>query len=381
MPGRHDNQLAVHVAEDSPISTERSLSRDDLASALSDSLFPTFVTDPEGRVLFWNRGMETMLDVSSATAKGHEYHIYFADIPDLLLETAAADVYTGEIEIKRRRQSRHYLLTAHRVHLPEFGSACLVHLHDLSRRKQHEERQLHQQRMESLGRLAGGIAHDFNNILTIIRGNAVALRNSDEMQAEFREMATSIVKATQKGGAMINRLLTFSKPQPYTPFPIVVETLIEETLALVSRADWERVELDTVLELDLPQIKGEPNRLSQVLVNLVVNAHDAMPEGGTLTVAAKRESYLTPSELPDGDVRPGNYVAISITDTGGGMDDDVKGRIFEPFFTTKGSGKGTGLGLPNVHLIVRQHGGWLDVDSTPGKGSTFTVHLPVADDQ
>ncbi|HEX04935.1 MAG TPA: hypothetical protein ENH10_07260 [Bacteroidetes bacterium] len=175
---------------------------------------------------------------------------------------------------------------------------------------------------------------------------------------------------------MINRLLTFSKPQPFTPYPVDLTSLIEETLSLVSHADWENVTVVSEMEPDMPAIQGEPNRLSQVLVNLFVNGRDAMPEGGTLTVKVRRRNFLTPSELPQAGVEPGTYICVEVCDTGIGMAEDIIDRIFEPFFTTKSTGKGTGLGLPNVHSIIKQHSGWIEVESTVGVGSTFTLYIP-----
>ncbi|MCB2212330.1 PAS domain-containing protein [bacterium] len=345
---------------------------------MRSGLLPTFILDPAGRIAMWNRGMLNLTGIQEDEVLGHVYDELPGDWPDLLLETAAQSTFESISEIAIKSKPRELQLIAYRVRLKDFGSACVVHLHDMSRRKQHTDRYIHQQRMESLGRLAGGIAHDFNNILTIIRGNALVLRNDESLSDKQRSVSESVIKATQKGAAMINRLLTFSKPQPFTPYPLDIANLVDETMSLVSHADWERIQVETEMEPDLPSVKGDANRLSQVLVNLFVNARDAMPEGGTLSVVVQRRNFLTPSELPQAGVDPGTYLLIAVSDTGVGIPRDVQDRIFEPFFTTKSTGKGTGLGLPNVHSIVKQHGGWVDLESSDGEGSTFTVYLPAA---
>jgi two-component system, cell cycle sensor histidine kinase and response regulator CckA len=356
------------------------LSTDHLANVIKAGLLPTFIIDPSGRIVLWNRGMTKLMTTEESGVIGHLYDELPGDWPDLLLETAAAPTFESIVDVVIDGKQQELMLNAYRVRLEKFGSACIVHLHDLSQRKRHTDRHIHQQRMESLGRLAGGIAHDFNNILTIIRGNALVLRNDEDINQSQRGVSQSIIKATQKGAAMINRLLTFSKPQPFTPYPVDLANLIDETLSLVSHADWEKIEVVSEMEPDLPAIQGEPNRLSQVLVNLFVNARDAMPEGGKLIVRVQRHHFLTPSELPQAGVVPGTYIAVEVIDSGIGMPKDVIDRIFEPFFTTKSTGKGTGLGLPNVHSIVKQHSGWIEVESTPGEGSNFTVFLPAIRD-
>jgi len=339
---------------------------------------PTFIIDSAGQIVLWNRGIEDLMHAEQSEVMGHLYAELPGDWPDLLLETAAAPIFESIVDVVIDGKQQELMLIAYRVRLEEIGSVCIVHLHDMSQRKRNTDRYIHQQRMESLGRLAGGIAHDFNNILTIIRGNALVLKRDESLVKSQRGVSDSIVKATQKGAAMINRLLTFSKPQPFTPYPVDVANLIEETLSLVSHADWERIEVVSEMEPDLPTIDGEPNRLSQVLVNLFVNARDAMPEGGKLTVQVRKKNFLTPAELPQKNIKPGAYLIIRVIDTGLGMSRDVADRIFEPFFSTKAAGKGSGLGLSNVHSIVKQHDGWIEVDSTPEKGSTFTVFLPAS---
>lgn len=368
------------MSADRENATVSTFDNDQLAAIMKDGLLPTFIADEEGQIVFWSRGMVALTMLPEDEALSQTLDSFAPDWPDLLLETAAARIFEAPVTITLGEKTHDLYLSSYRRRIPGQGSLCVVHLVDLSRRRQHEERQLHQQRMESLGRLAGGIAHDFNNILTIIRGNALVLRNDNRLPESHHSVSESIIKATQKGAAMINRLLTFSKPQPFTPFPVSVQSLIDDTLALVRSSEWDMIKVHSTMEPDLPPILGEPNRLSQVMVNLFVNARDAMPEGGDLFVHVGKQNYLTPSDLPAEGVEPGSYISISVRDTGTGMPREVVDRIFEPFFTTKSSGKGTGLGLPNVHTIIRQHSGWVDVESSPGKGSTFTLHLPVANE-
>jgi two-component system cell cycle sensor histidine kinase/response regulator CckA len=218
------------------------------------------------------------------------------------------------------------------------------------------------QKMEAVGQLAGGIAHDFNNLLTVIGGN-VMLINSGDLSPEAREYAAEIAAAAERAGVMTRQLLTFSRKQELRLDSIDLNHVVKNVLQLIRRLLGPAVEIVLDLQRDLRHVFADAGQLEQVLINLAVNARDAMPEGGRLTIATTAD---------------GNAIAVSVADTGIGMDDATRERIFEPFFTTKDAGEGTGLGLSTVYGIVRQSGGQIRVESAPGKGSTFTVALPAA---
>ena len=238
------------------------------------------------------------------------------------------------------------------------------------------EAQLRQaQRMEAIGRLAGGVAHDFNNLLGVITAYTeivmTELHADDPLQADLKEIA----EATRRAAALTRQLLAFSRRQVLQPEPVDLGDLVAGMSKLLHRLIGEDISLrvDTDDELGLTRV--DPGQLEQVVMNLAVNARDAMPDGGTLTIAC-HDVQLDDAAGARLELAPGAYVALTMTDTGCGMTADVRGRIFEPFFTTKPVGRGTGLGLATVHGIVKQSGGGIAVDTAPGRGTTFRIYLP-----
>jgi CheY-like chemotaxis protein len=214
------------------------------------------------------------------------------------------------------------------------------------------------------------VAHDFNNLLTVVRSCADALRRG-VAEEEARELVAEISDAARRGAELTRQLLTFSRRQPSLPRDVDLNALVAGTQRMLGRLIGEHVRVQTRLGAGLPAVHADPTQLEQVVVNLVVNARDAMPNGGTLTLSTE---LAEAGEGPD----PGRGVVLSVRDEGVGMDEDVLSHLFEPFFTTKVSGKGTGLGLATVFGIVRQAGGSVAVESAPGAGSTFRVYLPAS---
>jgi PAS domain S-box-containing protein len=239
-----------------------------------------------------------------------------------------------------------------------------------------EELLLQSQKMEAVGRLAGGIAHDFNNLLTVITGySGLALDqlgNGHALRRDIEQIADAATRAVTVTG----QLLAFSRRQMLQPRAVDLNVVVRETESLLRRLIGEDIELVTRLEPGLAYVFADPGQLEQVILNLAVNARDAMPRGGTLTLATKALELGPGADAP-AEPAPGHYAALTVTDTGHGMDDDTRGHVFEPFFTTKEKGKGTGLGLATAYGIVKQTGGDITVDSQPGRGTTFTIALPV----
>lgn len=241
-----------------------------------------------------------------------------------------------------------------------------------------EEELRHSQKMEAVGRLAGGVAHDFNNLLTAIIGYAELISTRETSNKLAKQNADLIRKAGEQAAALTRQLLAFSRKQILQPKVIDLNALVVEMERLLRRVIGERFELQSHPEAENARVKADPSQIEQVVLNLGVNARDAMPQGGELVIrtANVRLDETTASEL-SASLLPGDYVMLSVTDTGAGMDEETKAHIFEPFFTTKGPGKGTGLGLATVYGIVRQTGGGIAVETQPGKGSTFRIYLPM----
>lgn len=244
------------------------------------------------------------------------------------------------------------------------------------------ERQLRaSQRMESLGQLTGGIAHDFNNLLTVILGNAELLHEGLEGQPQLLQLAQMVEMAAQSGSKLTQRLLTFARRQPLEPRVVYVNTLVDEMAPLLSRALGQQVHIRAHHQRPQPAALVDPAQLESSLLNLCLNARDAMPAGGVLTIETAAISCDHDEGHPLSDLAPGTYLRLSVSDVGVGIRAEDLERVFEPFFSTKSKGKGTGLGLAMVYGFVRQSRGLVTASSEWGKGSTFHLYLPVADAQ
>ncbi|HWQ56372.1 MAG TPA: response regulator [Bryobacteraceae bacterium] len=243
-------------------------------------------------------------------------------------------------------------------------------------RKHLEEQFRHAQRLEAVGRLAGGVAHDFNNLLTIISGYAELLLVGNSLDQNQRAALEEIRRAAQRGGGLTHRLLAFSRRQPMAARIIRLNELLVNMERMLRPLIGEDVELVTLPAAGQDTIKTDPGQLEQVIMNIVVNARDAMPAGGKLTIETSEE-YVDESHAASVvGLKPGPYVVLMISDTGIGMSEETRSHVFEPFFTTKAPGKGTGLGLATAYGIVRQSGGAITLDSEVGGGTTITIHLP-----
>jgi nitrogen-specific signal transduction histidine kinase/CheY-like chemotaxis protein len=240
-----------------------------------------------------------------------------------------------------------------------------------------DEKQLREaQKMEAIATLAGGIAHDFNNLLTIVLGYAeLLLIGKREGSAGYEELQ-SMLHAAKRGGDLVKRILTFSKKVETNPRPVDLNHEILECRKLLSSIIPKMVEIRLRLAEDLWKVNADPSQMEQILLNLAVNAHQAMPDGGTLSIETKNVTLDEEYCKTRLDAEPGHYVLLTVADTGEGMDQDVREHIFEPFFTTKRPGEGTGLGLSMVHGIVEKHGGFVRCYSEPGEGTIFKIYLP-----
>jgi PAS domain S-box-containing protein len=300
----------------------------------------------------------------------------------------SARIDTNEIEYLRKDGTTGVTETVTKLLSDERGTVrqVLGVSRDITERKQAEcaqaklEAQLrHAQKMESVGRLAGGVAHDFNNLLTVINGYSEFLLSQLNAPGPLRSYAQEIRKAGERAASLTKQLLAFSRKQVTEPRVLDLNTTIKDSAPFLQRLIGEDVALTTRLDGALGQVIADPDQIGQVLMNLVVNARDAMPEGGKLDIETKNVEFASDNTAISPDTTPGRYVLVSVTDTGLGMDETTQLHIFEPFFTTKEAGKGTGLGLSTVYGIIRQSGGWIDVSSQVGSGTAFKLYLPRID--
>ncbi len=250
---------------------------------------------------------------------------------------------------------------------------------DITQRKQLEEQFRQAQKMQAFGQLAGGVAHDFNNVLTVISGYSEMLVSLLPSKDPALEMASEIHAAAERAAGLTRQLLAFSRQTLLEPKVLALDALVHESEKMLRRVIGEDVVLTTSLDTASEQVRVDPGQISQVLMNLAVNARDAMPTGGQLTIETRAVTLDETAGAFGAEARRGRYVVMSVSDTGIGMPPDIKARIFEPFFTTKERGKGTGLGLATIYGIVQQSGGFIAVDSEPGHGSTFRLYFPIAD--
>jgi PAS domain S-box-containing protein len=261
----------------------------------------------------------------------------------------------------------------------------LVIVQDISERKQAEaerarlqEQLFRSQKMKALGTLAGGIAHDFNNLLGVISGYVSLIRLRLPREDPLQQVAATMQLSAERAADLTRQLLQFSRQEAPRLQPVRISVPIENVLKIISQTFDRRIRVEANLAPDLPMVEGDAGQLELALLNLAINARDAMPEGGTLTLGAAVVQLATGELPPDAPAPPGAYVRIIVRDTGRGIDPEVMNRLFEPFFTTKEAGKGSGLGLAMVYGTVMNHKGFIGVRSQAGRGSEFLVHLPVA---
>jgi PAS domain S-box-containing protein len=346
--------------------------------------------DGDGRIVFWNHRATLVFGYTAQEALGRtftmlipERHLQHGDDLRRSLADGEAQWIGKTVEVVGRtcdgRETPLELsLSTWKGGQDVFYTGIIRDITDRKRAEQilHErEEQLRQsQKMEAIGRLAGGIAHDFNNLLTAILGYTDFLLQ--DVPGPSKGDVEGIHRAGRSAAALTRQLLAFSRRQVLLPVVLDLNATIAGTEKLLRRLIGEDVELALTLEPSLPPVTADPGQIEQVVLNLAVNARDAMPDGGRLTIATSAGAIGADTMRDGMPVKAGPYVVITVTDTGCGMSDEVRSRIFEPFFTTKGVGRGTGLGLATVYGIVQQSNGYIDVLSAPGRGTTFRIGLP-----
>ncbi|HWY08598.1 MAG TPA: PAS domain S-box protein [Candidatus Acidoferrales bacterium] len=319
-----------------------------------------------------------------ALAPNWDQHIHPDDLPVVIAaEEQSKNGFPFQAEFRvRRKDGREVWLSDTAVIVQGSDSHPVMEgiMVDITERKALETQLQQSRKMEAVGRLAGGIAHDFNNLLTIISGYTELALSRPHLPSEAHADIERIENASGRAAALVRQLLAFSRKQVLQPKILDLNKIVLNLDSLLRRLMDERIEMVTRVKDDLGKVKADPAQVEQVIMNLVVNARDAMPEGGRLVVETCNADLDALYAVDHVTVKPGRYVMLAVSDTGVGMDRQTVGHIFEPFFTTKESGRGTGLGLSTVYGIVKQSGGYIWVYSEPGKGSTFKVYLPRVDE-
>jgi PAS domain S-box-containing protein len=356
------------------------------SAILEAALDAIVLADAQGKIYEINPAAERIFGITRAAAVGRL-------VGEVIVPPSARAAHemawarylaTGEARILGRRievnavnaDGSEFPVELTVVRLPEEPPVFAAFVRDLTERRSLEAQLLHAQKMEAVGRLAGGIAHDFNNLLTVILSYAALMLSEMPSGNTHRDDVAEISKAAARAAALTQQLLAFGRKQRLDRKVLVLDALLRNIGAMIERVLAPTVSLAWKLDAPALTVNADPGSLEQVVMNLVINARDAMPEGGTLTIATSRVEVTEQSEpaLP-----AGIYVKLSTADSGAGMSTATKARIFEPFFTTK-EAMGTGLGLAMVLGIVEQSGGTVRVDSAIGKGTTFDVYLPIADE-
>ena len=351
-----------------------------------------FVLDRQGKYVRWNRNLETLLDLPpEQIAQRDALATFYPEDRQRVVDGIDAAFATGSAEVEARgfvgrsQELRHFYFTGRRMELD--GVAYLVGFGiDITKRKQAEaararlESQLLQsQKLESVGRLAGGVAHDFNNYLTVINGYCDLLLSRLAPDDPDRAGLVDARRAGERAATLTRQLLAFGRQQILSPSPVSLNQIVSSIETMLRCLAPENIDLATVLAPGLGAAMADTGQIEQVLMNLVTNARDAMPNGGTIRIETANVDLDSATGERHRDIAPGAYVTLAVTDTGVGMDERTRALIFEPFFTTKELGKGTGLGLAMVYGIVKQSGGAIAVRSEPGAGSAFTVYFPRVD--
>ncbi len=360
----------------------------ELAAVVAHSNDAIVACTLDGRIVSWNIGAERVYGYASEDMIGKPLDLLIPqdrldEFPQALTAVRRGDSLANYETIRLRKDGKRISVSVTESPIrDESGrvSGLSSIARDITERKRLEEELLQSQKMDAVGRLAGGIAHDFNNILTAILGYSdLLIGQIDERQWMFKHL-TEIRKAADFAASLTHQLLAFSRRQPLFLRVFSINETVNNMQKMLQRVIGEHIQIHTQLKAEIGRLKADPSQLEQVLLNLCVNARDAMPKGGSITIQTADVTYFLDDFYSVNEMPAGEYVKLTVCDTGTGMTPEVKKHIFEPFFTTKDKGQGTGLGLATCYGIVKQTGGYITVDSQVGVGTTFAIYLPRVDE-
>jgi len=338
----------------------------------------------EGIIVSWNQGAERLYGYTAEEIIGQPIYVLFApeDYREYLktVEKVRKGEPIASHETVRRRKDGTKINVSLAIAPIEIRNGELVGAsnvsHDITRVKQLEEQFRQSQKLEAIGRLAGGVAHDFNNLLTVIYGYTQLVLDTMPSGDSQKDRLQEVKKAGERAASLTRQLLAFSRNQVLEPKVLDLNAVVTESEKMLKRLVGEDVDLTMILDPELGRVETDPSQVEQVLMNLVINARDAMPKGGKINIETANTVLDQSCCQLHKDVQPGRYVMLAVHDTGCGMDECTKSHLFEPFFTTKELGKGTGLGLAMIHGFIKQSGGYVLVESEVNQGSTIKVYLP-----
>ncbi len=383
-----EQQLLYSIVTDITVRKEAEAERNRLMAAIEQADETIIITDSAGVIQYVNPSFERVTGFSRAEVIGRNPRILKSDrqspefYQQLWSTITAGETWRGRM-VNRRKDGALY--TEYAVISPLFDAVkritgFVAAMRDITQELRMEQQYHHAQKLESIGRLSGGVAHDLNNLLSPILGYGEMILEDSADSDPIREPVEEIVEAARRARDLVGQLLAFSRKQRLEFSPVNLNTLVRDFERLLRRMIPEDVSIEIVLGQDLPSILGDSGHLEQVVMNLAVNAQDAMPEGGRLTIRTKRVRLDETAALDLEEVNSEPYVLLEVSDTGHGMDAATCEQVFEPFFTSKGLAGGTGLGLSTVYGIVKQHGGRVAIESEVGKGTTCRIFLPAVED-
>jgi PAS domain S-box-containing protein len=360
--------------------------RDEALKAISQGIFITNHTQPDDPIVYVNPAFERFIGRPAAEVLGQTWRSVLGSgsSPEALegIRAAFQDGSTSTTEFSGTRPDGSPFCAVLSVSPIRDATGQVSHfagvVTDITEQRRLEAQLRQALKMEAIGRLAGGMAHDFNNLLTVILGHSEMIMKDLEPEHAAQLSAREIHEAGERAAQLTRQLLAFSRKQVLAPVTINLNGLVTDMEKMMRRLIREDIELSLTLEPNLRPVKVDPGQMTQVLMNLLVNARDAMPQGGRIAIRTANIELTEAHARRRPEIRPGPYIQLEISDTGCGIDDAIKSHIFEPFFTTKELGRGTGLGLATVYGIIKQSDGYIYLDSTVGRGTTFTIYLPQA---